>query len=252
MLPFANNISGQPLTCCLLSACFLCIATCISSNQEQAVKTEQPDGKRMAIDYQSLLDNIQENKRTFSRNYENGNDSVQTDILAKSREYVEKMMKDSLIPAWIGTSYAFDGTTDKPREGKIACGYFVSTVLRDAGFRFNRFSLAKQPSGNIIRSVTDELKRFQNGSLSYFMNEVKRMDQGIYILGLDNHVGFIVKDQSELKFCHAAYYAPYEVTCEQLAKASAVANSSYRVLGKVLNKRMVEQWVAMRKIETFR
>ena len=40
---------------------------------------------------------------------------------------------NTIAPAWIGTKWDFNGITEVPQQGKIACGYFVTTVLRDAG-----------------------------------------------------------------------------------------------------------------------
>ena len=63
-----------------------------------------------------------------------------------------ELMMPEMMRCWLGTPYDFNGTAEKPGDGKIACGYFVSTVIRDTGFRVNRFKFAQQPSENILRT----------------------------------------------------------------------------------------------------
>lgn len=46
---------------------------------------------------------------------------------------ISRIIIDSLMPCWYGTPWDFNGCTTEPGKGSIACGYFVSTVLRDAG-----------------------------------------------------------------------------------------------------------------------
>ncbi|MBC7852151.1 MAG: hypothetical protein IAF94_01845, partial [Pirellulaceae bacterium] len=40
-----------------------------------------------------------------------------------------------MMHCWLGTPWDFNGTAKGPGGGKIACGYFVATVLKDAGFQ---------------------------------------------------------------------------------------------------------------------
>jgi hypothetical protein len=55
----------------------------------------------------------------------------------------------------LGTWLALACTTSEtPGRGEIACGYFVSTVLRDAGFGVERVRLAQQASERIVRTLS--------------------------------------------------------------------------------------------------
>ncbi len=60
------------------------------------------------------------------------------------RQAFTNTLLDDIIPYWYGTDWSFEGHTTVPRSGQIACGYFVSTTLLDAGLRLNRFRLAQQ------------------------------------------------------------------------------------------------------------
>src|SRR5262249_39910350 len=57
-------------------------------------------------------------------------------IVERARRALRSAIVDTLFPAWLGTDWSFDGTTEEPRgPGGIACGYFVATILQHAGVR---------------------------------------------------------------------------------------------------------------------
>ena len=51
-------------------------------------------------------------------------------IISESFYYV---MTDSVFPHWMGTKWDFNGVSNVPGKGMIACGYFVSTTLKHVG-----------------------------------------------------------------------------------------------------------------------
>ena len=69
--------------------------------------------------------------------------------------------RDELLPAWDGTPWDFHGTSQAPREGKIACGYFVSTTLLHLGLQVERVRMAQQASELIVKSLvsTNPIRR---------------------------------------------------------------------------------------------
>ena len=70
-------------------------------------------------------------------------DSVMSSVLFNS-------MIDSIFPAWMGTNWDFNGTSNVPKQGEIACGYFVSTTLKHVGFNLNRYKLAQQAASVVL------------------------------------------------------------------------------------------------------
>ena len=56
--------------------------------------------------------------------------------------YFDNALVNDIIPFWYGTKWSFEGHTNKPNDGEIACGYFVSTTLKDVGLNINRYHLA--------------------------------------------------------------------------------------------------------------
>ena len=69
---------------------------------------------------------------------------------------------DSLLPCWYGTAWDYNGTAMSPLEGKIACGYFITTTLRQSGMKINRIKLAQCPSSELIWSVCTGIKIYSN------------------------------------------------------------------------------------------
>lgn len=160
-------------------------------------------------------------------------------------------LKQDVLPAWAGTTWDYNGTTQSPGEGAIACGYYVTTVLRDLGFKVERRKLAQQASEWIVRTLSPEASiwRFRKGDRSLVVDGVKEAGEGLYVVGLDNHVGLLLNDGKEVSFCHSSYLEPAAVTCED-PLSSAAFESNYHVVGKLLERPMIESWLAGSAIAT--
>ncbi len=142
---------------------------------------------------------------------------------------------DSIIPYWYGTKWNFYGTSEVPKTGSIACGYFVTTVLRDAGLKINRIRLAQLPSEEMIRTVCkkESIKRFSNVPMESFIQYLLQSDNGLYVIGLDFHTGFIWHKNENLYFIHSSYQIPQMVIKQKANESSILASSKYKVVGKV-------------------
>jgi len=143
--------------------------------------------------------------------------------------------------------------TETPGSGEIACGYFVATVLRDAGVRLDRVSLAQQPSELMIRSLVAEENIYRYSDLSgrAFLERLHRLPSGVYILGLDKHVGLLVLSESAPVFIHSSYLRPYGVVREQAATSRALMRSRYRVLGNLTgDSSFLLKWLGGERIRT--
>lgn len=142
---------------------------------------------------------------------------------------------DSIIPYWYGTKWNFYGNTETPQQGTIACGYFVTTVLRDVGCPINRVKLAQYPSEKIITSLvsTRSIKRYSNVSLKDFIEDIKKQGQGLFVIGLDNHTGFINYDDTGIWFIHSSYVNPGCVSRQDATNNSILYYSKYRITGKI-------------------
>ncbi len=150
---------------------------------------------------------------------------------------------DSVFPAWNGTTWHFYGTTDVPKEGTIACGYFVSTTLKHIGFNLNRFKLAQQAS----KIIVDEVCGKEHAKTIYSYDKVSKFLQnkkdGLFIVGLDNHVGFILIKDNISYFIHADYYHGI-VLREEIQNSHSFQASNIFVIGELTNnKKLVQKWI---------
>ena len=67
---------------------------------------------------------------------------------------------------------------------------------------------------------------------------------GIYIVGLDNHVGLYQVKNEESWFCHSTVIYPSCVIKEKAAYSPALQYSSYRVVGKLSDyETLTKQWL---------
>lgn len=169
----------------------------------------------------------------------------QARVLQDARGLLEHSMPE-LMRCWLGTPWDFNGTAKTPGEGKIACGYFVTTVMEGAGFRVKRAELAQQASQNILLSFLPQNALRLRVGVPYktFRIETERSETGIYIVGLDTHVGFlVVKDQS-YTFIHSSGSRPWCVVEENPDDAHVLERSNYRVLGNLTaSDAVVKKWL---------
>jgi hypothetical protein len=163
-------------------------------------------------------------------------------------------LETSAFPAWAGTKWDFNGTSTTPREGLIACGYFVTTVLLQAGFQVQRVKLAQQASAYIVASLArgtkiERITPEDNAAAVKAIHE--RFGDGLFVVGFDYHVGFLRLDGERAAFCHSSFIEPAAVTCEDPVASGAFASRLY-VVGDALNDTVLDDWLLGRAIATQR
>jgi hypothetical protein len=166
-------------------------------------------------------------------------------VVAEGREFLETLLPD-LMRCWLGTRWAYEGHCETPGDGEIACGYLVATVLRDAGFRVDRYRLARQPAQNILRTFLPQEALSLSLGVPYprYVEELRAMRPGVHLVGLDTHVGFLVGGGGGFSMIHASASAPRCVVEQRLAHATALARSRYRVRGHLTARpEVVEKWL---------
>ncbi|MFZ5440935.1 MAG: hypothetical protein ACOZQL_13085 [Myxococcota bacterium] len=169
---------------------------------------------------------------------------------ANARTELLSFLEKSAFPAWEGTTWNFYGTSTTPREGTIACGYYVTTVLEQAGFRLERVLLAQQASAFIVSTVArgtkvEWLKPADNADAVKQIHA--RFGDGLFVVGFDYHVGFLRLDGERAAFCHSSFITPGAVTCEDPVASGAFASRLY-VVGDALNDRVLDDWIAGREL----
>lgn len=175
-------------------------------------------------------------------------------VIADARELLEHSLPE-MMRCWLGTPWDFNGTATEPGGGKIACGYFVTTVLKEADFEIERNTLAQQASQQIIRTFVpqDELRIRVGVPYKTFRFETMRGKPGIYLIGLDKHVGFVVVKDQEFRFIHSSGSQPWCVVDESSELALVLERSNYRVLGNITgNDDVIRRWLMGEKFPTQR
>lgn len=167
-------------------------------------------------------------------------------IETEARVFLETALP-AMMRCWLGTPWDFNGTTATPGGGKIACGYFVATILKDAGFRVDRYRLAQQASENIMKSFLEgkDCRRTVGQAYDAFSSTVRAGEPGISIVGLDSHVAFLVTGMEDFRMIHSSGAQPWCVVDEPSARAEVLKRSNYRVVGHLTSDRKVlRRWLA--------
>lgn len=157
-----------------------------------------------------------------------------------------------MMRCWLGTPWDFNGIAEKPGDEGIACGYFVATLLRDAGFRLDRYRLAKQPSENILRSFLPRESCVLRIGEDYqaYAGRLDVAEPGIHLVGLDTHVGFIVTGaDGGFRFIHSSGSDPWCVVDESRDAAVVLQRSRWRMLGNLTaDPQVIRRWLHGEKI----
>lgn len=165
------------------------------------------------------------------------------------RQAFNALLLQHLIPYWYGTPWSFDGHTEVPNQGETACGYFVSTTLRDAGLPVNRYKLAqKSPAdeaqalayGSEVLYLSGQTDNWLDSTLHHHI-----LKDGLYFIGLGNgHVGYLLRQQQRFYALHSNYYPPNTVVVRQ-----PIEDSVYRLFGEVRivnlswNDALLREWL---------
>lgn len=234
----------QPLICLLL---LVILISCSSENKTKPIVLSQPvelPPKDSLENYAVAKQKIIAARDSLRRIYHSATGN-RGKIEAAGETLFTHAIVDNLITHWYGTSWDFNGITEEPGKGQIACGYFVTTLLRDAGYSLQRIKLAQSPALVIIEKVADKksIRHFSLQPVSKVDSVVKSMGKGLYVVGLDFHVGFLYCDGATVYFIHSNYIRRQGVVKESILTSAAFANSKYRVIGKINGTSLTRNWL---------
>lgn len=221
--------------------------TMVDGTERVLLKKPKPDPQTYAV----LTKDLERWRKDLASRYQKaetaaGRSAVEADARALLEQALPAMMR-----CWLGTQWDFNGTAKGPGAGKIACGYFVATVLKDAGFQVDRYQLAQQPSENIVRSFLSKESCDLSIGKDYqaFASYAEKREPGVYIVGLDTHVAFLVVGGGEFRFIHSSGSQPWCVVDESRAEASVLQRSNWRMLGNLTaDSAVLKRWLRAEKI----
>ena len=199
--------------------------------------------------YAALKQRIESDRMEFAARYASADSATRITIVGSARHYLFDRITLDILPAWYGTPWDFNGTTRTPGTGTIACGYFVNTVLQDAGFKLPRIKWSQMAAEPITVKLSHHLQRFRDRPVSEVITYIQQRGDGLYKVGLDNHVGFIVSRNSIIRFVHSNYYQRETgVMSEPLDGNNPLAHSRYRIVGQLLGDELVRAWLEGRDL----
>ena len=223
---------------------------------QKAIKRKQPkvrgNHRVLVHRYPKLTQEIDRVRACLKKRYRKIRSKRQRmRFLQEVRVISRGLLEEAVFPVWLGTTWGFYGTAEEPHKGKVACGYFVVNTLRGLGFRFPEnhiartrvgnkriFDFAKLPAGRMIRKLAHrtDIKAFSRKPIASLLPSLQKLGEGIYILGLDFHVGFILYDGKKAYFWHSSYEGDGKigwVKRERLVRSTVAGSSKYRVFGKL-------------------
>ena len=216
-------------------------------------KNYQSEAPKTSVTYDDVQAQLRQQRMQLASAYQAANSTTEKQAIIEQARASFIVSITTLLPYWYGTPWDFNGASKTPQQGHIACGYYVSTVLRDAGLDIERNKLAQQASENIIKSLTDDayIKRFSDQSIDDFLSIVDEWGAGLYVVGLDYHVGYLWHDGQQMHFIHATGLPPRSALSEPAETSPALTNSRYRVIGKISeDDKLIEKWLLQTKVST--
>jgi len=196
--------------------------------------------------YEAFTKAIQTKQKKLQVNFEKLNTTNQKQYLEKASKHL-KTNVPKLFNYWYGTKWDLNGMTQVPGHGKIACGYFVTTILQDAGFRMSRIKMSQMAAEPLLKKLVSpqQLQRFYKIPLEKFVQKVRKRGTGLYLVGLDTHIGFLwFPDKEEpLWFVHSSSLGWECVKREEALKSRTLKNSKYKVLARLDNdEKFLRRW----------
>jgi hypothetical protein len=207
-----------------------------------------PDG------FDASVARIEAERRRLSARYEKAPARTRPAILREARAFVVAAIIDDLFPAWMGTPWGLGAQSDASRPhqpGKVVgCSYFVTAILQNAGLELeSRRRFAQAPSLWIERALLPyggQVHRFGSIPAADLRKRIAALGEGLYIVGPDYHVGFLVVSGAEVRIVHASFFPPQAVVSEPIEASAAIDGSrpkGYWVSPLFRDDRLVDLWL---------
>jgi hypothetical protein len=204
--------------------------------------------------YNATVQSVSSSRHSFVRSLLHArNSSCRDSVYDRMRLYIRDEVVDSLAPYWYGTPWDYYGASQVPGSGYIACGYFVSTILQHAGFNVERVRLAQQASEWVVRTLTTSryIRQFCDVPLRDFCDSVGRMGEGLYVVGLDYHVGLLAVKDGEVYFIHSTNMPPACAKIEVASQSNVLDWTSCRIVGRITaDDELLRKWATGQAIAT--
>jgi hypothetical protein len=203
--------------------------------------------------YESIKAKALAKQDEFSKAYLKENNIAKKDsIVLDASNFLEKTLVEEVFPQWYGTGWEFNGVSQIPKKGDIACGYFISTTLKQSGLQVDRCKLAQQGAMEICTSLSGKSSAILNKGVTE-VETIKfikaNLKDGLYIMGFDNHVSFLHKKGKSINIIHSNYITD-KVESDDFATSRILSWNNPVVFAPILpNKSFVINWITKSSIK---
>jgi len=200
--------------------------------------------------YNLTLIDIEKRRNAFAIDFQKAStEERKQEILAAAATYFEEAIAIDIAHYWYGTSFDKEGMAKNPNEGKIACSYFITTVLKDAGLKVNRVKLAQKSAQDITKTLCNTNKMKRLTTPLEVKNYVEKNGKGLYVIGFSFHVGFLYNDGINTYLIHASPLPPGTVARLSMEGARSFDYSKFYDVGKLSdNEDLMKKWLKGEKV----
>jgi len=197
--------------------------------------------------YNEAKAEIEQLRGELNRRYKTIIDSIKKEeFLDSSMVVFTHCLLNKIVPYWYGTKWSFEGHTAIPIEGTIACGYFVSTTLRDMGLIINRYRLAQQGPEEEVVSISIDRKnmmKVKHAQMDSVFNILSNhIDSKLFFVGLEYHVGYLYLVGRQSYFIHSSYIDG-KVMVENTQDSKAFRSEDYFITHITGNRLLAKKWL---------
>lgn len=208
-----------------------------------------------SIRYGAFLDQVAAHRGALGARYAAARGvRARAAIRDEARRYIVGTLVSRIFPAWMGmpSGGGPQATASLPHQPGmyISCSYFLTAALQNVGLVLeSRARFAQAPAAWIERALLPpggQIHRYGNLSPRELEQRLVGLGEGLYVVGLNIHVGFIVVENGHAWFVHSSYTPPGTVVNEPVASSMAIALSQskgYWISPLFKDERIVELWL---------
>ena len=179
---------------------------------------------------------------------------ARAEVRSEARRFVVETLVSQVFPAWMGmpSGGGPQATASLPHQPGmyISCSYFLTAALQNAGLVLeSRARFAQAPAAWIERALLPpggQIHRYGTLAADELEKKLVGLGEGLYVVGLDIHVGFIVVRDGHAWFVHSSYTPPGTVVKEPVVSSMAIALSrrkGYWISPLFQDDRIIEMWL---------
>ena len=224
--------------------------------------------KAALSEFDATLKMVESERARLFAEWKKSKEAKKKEVFAEARKFVENALLNRIFPAWYKMPWTMAVINDglKPnasrpyahpvKEGKgVSCSWFVVRTLQNAGFKFTSASkFAGTIAVHFQNSLTPNKKHFHRLwkiSPEQLHQKMVELGDGLYVIGLNCHIGFVSVQGDKVDFIHSSYVHPNEVIREKLTESDPIAfseDTGYVVTALFKDNYLLSHWLSGQKI----